>query len=78
MSFSFSKSIVKYFKRKKYCKINPQQKLSDLEKTILKEISIGKSYHAIADELSVSKEEVQKQIRNIYQKLQDKSIIKNL
>ena len=73
MSFSLSQSIIRYFRRKKYGKINPQQELSALEKTILEEISIGKSYHTIAEDLSISKEDVQKFIRNIYLKLQTKS-----
>jgi two-component system, NarL family, response regulator LiaR len=74
VSFSLSKSIIKYFKRKKYGKINPQQELSDSEKRILEEISVGKSYHTIADELSISSEDVQKHIRIIYEKLQHKSV----
>jgi DNA-binding NarL/FixJ family response regulator len=73
VSFSFSQIIIRYFRKKKYGKINPQQELSALEKTILEEISFGKSYHAIAEELSLSKEDVQKFIRNIYIKLQTKS-----
>jgi DNA-binding CsgD family transcriptional regulator len=68
-----SKIIIKYFRRKKYGKINPREELSDLEKKILEEISIGKSYHTIADELQMTKEDVQKNIREIYIKLQDKS-----
>lgn len=74
MSFSLSKSIIKYFRRKKYGRISPQQELSDLEKKILEEISVGKSYQTIADELSISSDDVQKHIRIIYEKLQHKSI----
>lgn len=74
MSFSLSKSIIKYFRRKKYGKINPKQELSDLERKILEEISVGKSYHTIADELSITSDDVQKHIRIIYEKLQHKSI----
>ncbi|MBK7228942.1 MAG: hypothetical protein IPH97_08780 [Ignavibacteriales bacterium] len=73
MSLFNSKIIIKYFRRKKYGKINPREELSDLEKKILEEISIGKSYHTIADELQMTKEDVQKNIREIYIKLQDKS-----
>lgn len=73
MSFSLSKSIIKYFRRKKYGRINPQQELSDLEKKILEEISVGKSYNTIADELSITSDDVQKHIRIIYEKLQHKS-----
>ena len=74
MSFSLSQSIIRYFRRKKYGKINPQQELSDLERKILEEISVGKSYHTIADELSITSDDVQKHIRIIYEKLQHKSI----
>ena len=74
MSFSLSKSIIKYFRRKKYGRISPQQELSDLEKKILEEISVGKSYQTIADELSITSDDVQKYIRIIYEKLQHKSI----
>ncbi len=73
MSLFNSKIIIKYFRRKKYGKINPREELSDLEKKILEEISIGKSYHTIAIELQMTKEDVQKNIREIYIKLQDKS-----
>ena len=74
MSFSLSKSIIKYFRRKRYGRISPQQELSDLEKKILEEISVGKSYQTIADELSITSDDVQKHIRIIYEKLQHKSI----
>jgi DNA-binding NarL/FixJ family response regulator len=74
MSFSFSKSVIKYFRRKKYGNIEQQQELSQIEQKILQEISVGKSYSTIANELSISKEEVQKQIRIIYEKLQGKSV----
>ncbi len=74
MSLSLNKSIIKYFRRKKYGRISPQQELSDLEKKILEEISVGKSYQTIADELSITSDDVQKYIRIIYEKLQHKSI----
>jgi len=74
VSFSLSKSIIKYFRRKKYGRISPQQELSELEKKILEEISVGKSYNAIADELEMTKETIQKSIREIYLKLQCKDI----
>ena len=74
MSFSLSKSIIKYFRRKRYGRISPQQELSDLEKKILEEISVGKSYQTIADELTITSDDVQKNIRIIYEKLQHKSI----
>ena len=77
MSFSFSQIIIRYFRKKKYGKIKSHQELSIVEKKILEDISMGKSYHTIADELSISKEEVQKYIRMIYEKLQDKSGVKN-
>ena len=73
MSFSFSQIIIRYFRKKKYGKIISHQELSTVEKKILEGISVGKSYHTIADELSISREEVQKYIRMIYEKLQDKS-----
>lgn len=72
MSFSLSQNIIRYFRRKKYGKINPQQELTDLEKKILEEISVGKSYNTIADELSITSDDVQKHIRIIYEKLQYK------
>ncbi|MCU0345175.1 MAG: LuxR C-terminal-related transcriptional regulator [Ignavibacterium sp.] len=72
MSFSLSQSIIRYFRRKKYGKISSHQELSDIEKKILEEISVGKSYQTIADELSISSEDVQKKIRKIYIKLQNK------
>jgi DNA-binding NarL/FixJ family response regulator len=68
-----NKVIIKYFRRKKYGKIEPSEELSVTEKKILEEISIGKSYHTIADELHMTKDEVQKSIRDIYEKLQHKS-----
>jgi DNA-binding NarL/FixJ family response regulator len=74
VSFSFNHSIIRYFRRKKYGKISPQQELTDIEKKILEDISVGKSYHTIADELGICKEDVQKQIRIIYEKLQGKQI----
>lgn len=77
MSFSFGKRIIGYFKRKKYAKIQSHQELTEIEQEILKEISVGKSYHTIADELSISRDEVQKKIRIIYEKLQHKSIENN-
>lgn len=73
MSFSFGKSILKYFKKKRYGKIKPHQELNEIEKKILDEISVGKSYHTIADELAISRDEVQKYIRIIYEKLQHKT-----
>ena len=62
--------IVNYFRRKKYSKIEQEKVLTSTEKIILENISIGKSYHTIADEMKLSKDEVQKNIRKIYQKLQ--------
>lgn len=70
MSLFNHKLVIKYFRRKKYGRINPKEELTEVEKIILEEISIGKSYHTIADELKISKDEVQKKIRDIYQKLQ--------
>ena len=74
MSFSLSQSIIRYFRRKKYGRLSPEQELSELEKKILEEISVGKSYNTIADELKITSEKVQKSIREIYEKLQHKSI----
>lgn len=73
MSFSISQSIIRYFRRKKYEKISSHQELSDIEKKILEDISVGKSYHTIADELFISSDDVQKSIRKIYIKLQNKT-----
>ncbi len=72
MSFSLNQLIIKYFRKKKYGNIKPQQQLTELEQKIIQEISVGKSYQTIADELSISSGEVQKQIRMIYEKLQHK------
>lgn len=69
MSLRFLKSIRKYFRNSSSEKRDSVE-LTEIEKKILEEISIGKSYHTIADELNISKEEVQKNIREIYQKLQ--------
>lgn len=77
MSFSFNQLLIQYFRNKKYGKSQSYQELTAIEKKILKEISIGKSYSSIADELMISKEKVQKHIRIIYGKLQDKSCDKN-
>jgi DNA-binding CsgD family transcriptional regulator len=77
VSFSLSQSIIRYFRRKKYGKIKPHQELNKIEKKILEEISVGKSYHTIAVELSISSDDVQKHIRIIYEKLQHKSIDDN-
>ncbi|MFZ1518056.1 MAG: LuxR C-terminal-related transcriptional regulator [Ignavibacteriaceae bacterium] len=76
MSFSLSQSIIRYFRRKKYGRLSPEQELSELEKKILEEISVGKSYNTIADELKITSEKVQKSIREIYEKLQHKSVNK--
>jgi len=65
------KIVIKYFRRKKYGKLNPFEELTKDEKKILEDISIGKSYQTIAEELNISKEEVQRIIRDIYAKLQD-------
>lgn len=70
MSISLCQLIIRYFRKKKYGKIQPREELTELEKRILEDISIGKSYKTIADELNISKDEVQKNIRDIYQKLQ--------
>lgn len=72
MSFSINQLIIKYFRKKKYGNLKPQQQLTGVEQKIIQEISVGKSYQTIADELSISSEEVQKQIRMIYEKLQHK------
>ncbi|MCZ7609240.1 MAG: LuxR C-terminal-related transcriptional regulator [Ignavibacterium sp.] len=64
------KLIVKYFRRKKYWKSEQEDELTSIEKIILEKISIGKSYQTIADELEMTKGQVQKNIRDIYQKLQ--------
>jgi DNA-binding CsgD family transcriptional regulator len=72
VSFSLNQLIIKYFRKKKYGNIKPQQQLTELEQKIIQEISVGKSYQTIADELSISSGEVQKQIRMIYEKLQHK------
>jgi DNA-binding CsgD family transcriptional regulator len=77
VSFSFSQIIIRYFRKKKYGKIKSYQELSIVEKKILEDISVGKSYNTIAEELSISREDVQKYIRMIYEKLQDKSSFKN-
>ncbi len=74
MSFLFGKRIISYFKGKKYAKIQSNQELTEIEQKILEEISVGKSYHTIAEELSISRDEVQKKIRIIYEKLQRKSV----
>ncbi|HOJ07818.1 MAG: hypothetical protein HND40_16185 [Ignavibacteriota bacterium] len=68
------KLIVKYFRRRKYGKIEQENGLTLIEKVILEKISIGKSYHTIAEELFISKDEVQRNIREIYQKLQHRKI----
>jgi DNA-binding NarL/FixJ family response regulator len=67
----FSRSIKKYFKKKRRGVSIPYKNLDETEKRILQDISVGKSYHFIAGELNISKEEVQKCIRNIYEKLQN-------
>lgn len=64
------KLIVKYFRRKKCWKSEQEDELTSIEKIILEKISIGKSYQTIADELEMTKGQVQKNIRDIYQKLQ--------
>jgi DNA-binding NarL/FixJ family response regulator len=46
--------------------------LTELEKQILEEISLGKSYATIANELSLKKNSIQKYVRVIYEKLQEK------
>ena len=70
MSFSLNRQLLKYFQTKKFNRDSAKQDLSEIEKKILDEISVGKSYNAIAEELFIEKEEVQKHIRSIYEKLQ--------
>ena len=60
------------FKRKKIAGSKPGDALSDQEKQILEMISLGKSYQTIANELGITKEQVQKTIRFVYGKLQQK------
>jgi DNA-binding CsgD family transcriptional regulator len=74
VSFLLSQNIIRYFRRKKYGKIKPDHELNEIEKRILEEISVGKSYHTIADELSITSDDVRKHIRIIYEKLQHKSV----
>ncbi len=64
------KILTKYCKCCKKVTIDLKEFLSETEKRILKDISKGKSYNTIADELKISKDEVQKIILEIYQKLQ--------
>lgn len=71
MSLHFLKSIRKYFSTSSYER-RASNDLTEIEKKVLEEISIGKSYHTIADELKISNEEVKRIIREIYQKLQKK------
>lgn len=70
MSLFNHRLIIKYFRRKKYGKMEQKNELTEIEKIILEKISIGKSYNTIADEVKINKDEVQKNIRSIYQKLQ--------
>lgn len=74
MSLFIQKFISRYFRRKKYGKIKSEEELTIIQKKILEEISVGKSYHTIADELKISKIEVQKSIREIYEKLQHHNV----
>ena len=62
----------KLFNRKKISSSEPPEFLSEQEKQILEMISVGKSYQTIADELGMTKEQVQKTIRLVYEKLQQK------
>jgi DNA-binding CsgD family transcriptional regulator len=71
--FSINQMINKYFGKTKGGNIKPQHQLTELEQKIIQKISVGKSYQTIADELSIRGEDVQKQIRIIYEKLQHKS-----
>lgn len=73
MSLRLLKSIRKYFRNSSSEKRDSVE-LTEIEKKILEKISIGKSYHTIADEVSISKDEVQKKIRIIYEKIQRKSL----
>jgi DNA-binding NarL/FixJ family response regulator len=69
----FSRNIfARYFNKKTIRDENLKIELSELEKKILEGISIGKSYPKIAEELEMTKEQVQKTIRIIYEKLQQK------
>ena len=77
MSFIGHKFRFDFFKRKKIAGSSLCESLSDQEKQILELISIGKSYQTIADELMISKDEVQKRIREIYRKLQNSNIKKD-
>ncbi len=70
MSFFLKKRIINCFRKKKYTDFILSDDLSQDEKKILEKISVGKSYNTIADELNISKADVQKIIRVIYQKLQ--------
>ena len=63
---SFAKQIKKSLKA--------ESPLTAIENNILEKISIGKSYINVANELSVTEEEVLLQIRLIYEKLQERLV----
>lgn len=65
---------LKFFNRKNIGSAESSAFLNEQEKQILEMISMGKSYQTIGDELGLTKEQVQKTIRIIYEKLQQKKI----
>ena len=71
MSFIFKQIVTRYCRKKINVNIKSTE-LSELEKQILEEISLGKSYATIANELSLKKTSIQKHVRVIYEKLQEK------
>ncbi|MBK7106868.1 MAG: response regulator transcription factor [Ignavibacteriae bacterium] len=68
MSMSIARKVIESFK-----KPNAKTELTKQQITILKLLSKGKNYQAIADDLFISKTTVKYHLRNIYQKLHVKN-----
>jgi DNA-binding NarL/FixJ family response regulator len=72
MTPNVARKVLSFIKSKDQESINKNEILDDSVINILNKIAIGKSYHAIAGELSVNVEEILFKVRSVYQKLHQK------
>jgi DNA-binding NarL/FixJ family response regulator len=69
MSPAIARRMLQLFKLNFLPRLQTEYNLTDKEKLVLQQLTQGKSYKMIADELSVSVETVKTHMKNIYQKL---------
>jgi DNA-binding NarL/FixJ family response regulator len=69
MSPAIARRMLQLFKLNFLPALEIQYNLTDKEKLVLQQLTFGKSYKMIADELNVSIETIKTHLKNIYQKL---------